>query len=195
MPSTLIRGIDLSHWQGQVHFPSLKDAACGYALLKVSEGTKADPNFEAYRAGCRQIALQPGYYHYLDPNVDAQAQAEAFCAILGAWLPTDLAPALDLEACGNLGRGEIEYRATIWLQEVAEQFKCTPMLYTYPSFVTEHLPTDHKLGVYPLWIADPNHKDAPILPNGWTDWKIWQYGQDRVDGIIGVVDVNYMKVA
>jgi GH25 family lysozyme M1 (1,4-beta-N-acetylmuramidase) len=52
-------------------------------------------------------------------------------------------------------------------------------------------------GKQPLWIAAyVNNPEVvlPKIPNGWTEWKIWQFAdKGRIDGYVGDIDLNIMK--
>ena len=54
-----------------------------------------------------------------------------------------------------------------------------------------------EFGENPLWIAaylNNPELSLPTLPNGWTNWKIWQFTeQGQIGGYDGNIDLNIMK--
>jgi len=186
-----VRGIDVSHWQGVIAWPSVAGAGVDFAFIKATEGGDyTDPRFSANWAGAWQAGIIRGAYHYFRPQTDAAAQARHFLAT-AQLQPGDLPPVLDVEATDGRPDSEIAAGVRTWLQMVEQATGRTPIVYTRASFWNPHLgPGDAR---YPLWVA---HYDVPnpTLPGGWTSWTFWQHSDDgRVPGITGAVDLNWFN--
>ena len=47
---------------------------------------------------------------------------------------------------------------------------------------------------HPFWVAEYNNDDAPTLPNGMTQWVLWQYSSSgTIPGIAGRVDLDKLN--
>jgi hypothetical protein len=90
-----------------------------------------------------------------------------------------------------------------WLEAVIADLGDIPLgIYTGAWWWNPALPASHGLGELPLWFAhyprentihsDPTESGvAPVLPNGWEKWAIWQYSSTgTVAGIRSWVDLN-----
>ncbi|HSC20248.1 MAG TPA: GH25 family lysozyme, partial [Solirubrobacterales bacterium] len=65
-----------------------------------------------------------------------------------------------------------------------------PIIYTYPSYIGDHLSGCPFLNHYLLWIANPGTAH-PTVPAPWSSWALWQYTWTaHVSGVPGDVDVS-----
>lgn len=140
---------------------------------------------------------------------DATAEANFFLKTitpLGGVEP----PVLDLEKMAlKLTPERFELWVDIFMGKLEEKgYK--PIIYGYTAFLDSHLPKNHTLGRFPLWLAQypwdvknppliPTAPKFPIgyenyklrLPVGWTKASYWQVsGQMVLDGIKTYVDLN-----
>ena len=99
----------------------------------------------------------------------------------------------------------------VWLDIVERETGRKPILYSSPSYLESRMrgrnnQTPHWASDYVIWIANYlNHEvtenDLPLQPNGWPDWKFWQYSDDSfLDGIFNKestqlteVDMNFFR--
>lgn len=82
----MIRGRDVSHFQGTVNWKSLKALdGLSFGMAKCTQGTSfVDSQYDANRAGCRAAGLPFIAYHYAEPgSSSALAQVRAFVAQAG----------------------------------------------------------------------------------------------------------------
>jgi lysozyme len=193
-------GIDVSHYQGAVDWPTVAEGGEVFAFAKASEGSgdqAADLCFADNWVGMKAADLLRGAYHFFHPGSDANAQADAFLASLSktnggspVLNPGDLPPALDLEVTDSVSPADIISAATVWLQKVRDATGKQPLLYTFVSFWQNTLGNPTELADYPLWIAD-TQVSAPIVPGGWSNWYFWQFDQQTIGGIASpTVDVD-----
>jgi len=84
-PGGLTEGIDVSHWQGSIDWPTVAAAGKKFVFMKATESTDfVDPNYTANEAGAKAAGLLVGAYHYADPDTtpgDGAAEADHFLSI------------------------------------------------------------------------------------------------------------------
>lgn len=181
-------GIDVSHYQGVIDWAAVTAAGIKFAYVKATEGsTYTDPLFAYNVAGARAAGLLVGAYHYMQPSVSVQAQAEHFLAVAGTLL--DLPPALDVEEPVNADD------VLQWLGEI-ESYIAGPaaaLLYcnaTYAQLLSTSCPDLAQRDR--LWIAEYDVA-APRIA-AWNRWKFWQHASGGyIPGITTPVDVDYFN--
>ncbi len=180
------QGIDISHYQGDIDWATVKKAGITFAFTKATEGdSEIDPKFKDNWAQIRKAGLARGAYHFFRPDVDAEIQANHFIATVRLE-PGDLPPVLDIEVSEGATTEGIEDDISIWLEKVAQAYGVTPVIYSDLSFIKKHLASG--FNTYPLWIADYSHP-PPVAPGDWGAWTFWQYSQSGVvNGVNGAVD-------
>ena len=76
--TTQYDGIDVSAFQGDIDFDSVKAGGIEFVYIKASEGTTlVDPKFEDNYAGAKDADLLIGVYHFVRAQNVSEAQAEA----------------------------------------------------------------------------------------------------------------------
>lgn len=189
-------GIDVSYANGKIDWSKVKT---DFVMMRCNVGVQyPDNQFTRNAILAAEYGIQAGYYHWCTLNnkavvTDAKSEAEEFIYQL-KWVPTPFICALDIEEKNKLKipPSDIELYIETFMTEMKKAKRKT-LLYSFPSWLNENLNKNHKLGKYPLWIS---HIDTakPMIPNGWTDWTLWQHSwKGKVDGIKGDVDLNYMK--
>jgi lysozyme len=188
------RGVDVSHYQGDIDWQQVKDSGISFAFIKATEGVYfTDDKFADNLQGARDAGIATGAYHFMRATSvdDAIAEADYFVDEInlnGGFSLLDLPPVLDAETvAGNSGE-EITAMCRAWVDRVAEVTGRQPILYTYPSFADQYL--DESLSDIPLWLANYG-VDQPQDRAGWTHWTFLQYADDgEVPGIDGPVDLD-----
>jgi len=189
----MIKGIDVSHWQGSSDFKRVKAAGIQYAIIKATEGVDyIDPCFKTNMQAAISAGLQVGAYHFLRVG-DVAAQVQDFLAAIKPYNITYPA-ALDIEHAGliALGRDKLTNMAIAFCTQVkAAGYK--PMIYSNRNwlYAAKYLDTDRiRAAGIPIWLAwysnaTPDNTDRSSMCD------IWQYCSDgHVDGISGRVDCN-----
>ena len=186
----MIKGIDVSRWQGIIDWPSVASDGVKFAIIKATEGlTHVDPNLDKNAVGAYNAGLKIGFYHFLRPdNSEPEREAQHFVNKIRdypyEWLVCDIE-----DKKGKDNKWVIEYTKR-WLLEVERLTRVKPIVYTYVSFAKNVL--GKSLVDYPLWIA--HYVSGSPGTTAWTDWVCWQYtSAGRVKGISGNVDLNWMK--
>lgn len=191
MASNTIPGIDVSYYQGDIDWQSVKDAGTAFAFARATYGTtKVDPKFADNWQVMRNAGVVRGAYHFFVASEDALEQANFFINTVGSLSSGDLPPVLDVEA-GSGTSGSLVNDVQTWLSTVEQKLGVTPMIYTAPSYWNEYMTAG--FGKYPLWVAEYG-VTTPKSVNGWSEWTFWQHSQSgSVAGIEGTVDLDYFN--
>ncbi len=198
--TTVVRGIDVSHWQGTIDWARVAASGVRFAFLKATDDVDyTDPTFLANRAAARANGIEVGAYHFARPDAspgDARREAKYFVKVVQP-RAGDLLPVLDLETSKGLDQAGVTRWAHTWVAEVRALTGVTPLVYTSPygwiarTGDTRLLARDGA----PLWIAHWG-VSAPTVPAGDWDgrgWEIWQRtSTGHVPGISGNVDLDQL---
>ena len=188
-----IHGIDISHYQGEIDWETLKNngmiekCPVRFVMIKATEGSsKIDENFIDNFYNAREYGFIRGAYHFYSVYSPAEAQARYF--IKNVKLEAgDLPPVLDVEHKPKNQTDE-EFKKSIltWLDIVEEEYGVKPIIYTYYKFKMKYL-SDKVFDDYPYWIA--HYYVDKVEYNG--QWKFWQHTDcGKLPGISGYVDFN-----
>ncbi len=80
----MLKGIDVSHWDGKIDWARVKSAGVGFVYIKATEGTNfVDAQFACDLAGAKAVGLPFGLSHFLLPNNNGAAQADWFLSHAG----------------------------------------------------------------------------------------------------------------
>ncbi|MDR2870514.1 MAG: SUMF1/EgtB/PvdO family nonheme iron enzyme [Deferribacteraceae bacterium] len=198
-----IYGVDVSHHQGEIDWPTLAKQDIRFAYIKATEGGDfKDSRFVENWQGARVAGLATGAYHFYSCTKTGEEQARNFIESVPLEADT-LPPVLDLE-CATLPPEWIGYmdsdngylddvRSELheWLSLVEARYSKQPVLYvtyeTYAAFIA-----DSGFEQYPIWIRSVfTEPDSDELGR---DWLLWQYSsRSRLDGYVGnekFIDLN-----
>lgn len=188
------KGVDVSHWQGNIDWAKVKGAGYSFAIMKATEGKgMVDDTLAANLQGAREAGIATGVYHFCRASDVAEAQAEAafFISVLdgvGGLMAITIPPILDIETVQATTTGEVTGISHAWLESVEAYYGIPPMFYSYPWFADEYL--ESSLSKYKIWLADYN-KNPPNDHCGCTEWTFLQFtDKGQVPGIAGNVDLN-----
>ena len=186
MSETPLQGIDVSHYQGSIDWQQVVQAGIQFVFVKATQGiTYVDPQFQTNWQGAKAAGLPRGAYHFFEPDDDPGLQFQNFLAALGDD-PGELPPVLDVEAHGDAA--QILAGVQTWIALAEAALGRQVILYTSPGY-WKNLGAPGLPG-QPLWIAEYG-VSAPKVPDGWTDWTLWQHSQSgTVAGIQGAVDLD-----
>lgn len=191
-------GIDVSHWDGAIDWEAAAADDIAFAWIKATQGTGfRDPEFATYYADAADAGVYRGAYHFAEPDSsDGASQADFFVENGGGWVDDGitLPGALDIEwnpygdDCYDLTKSEMQ----AWIHDFVDQYAARtgrlPVIYCGATWWAECVGSTD-LSDVPLWVASWD-RDAPILPNGWSEHTIWQYGAGEVAGIDVEADVD-----
>jgi lysozyme len=181
-----VRGIDVSHHQGQINWSAVKASGIRFAYIKATEGTGfTDATFAENWKNSNAAGIVHGAYHFFTLGTSGESQAAHFIATV----PADanaLPPAIDLEFSGyNKERRpppeEFQRELATFWDAVVAHYRKLPVVYTASDFQKQYL---RFMPIERLWI-----RDVVLKPDaGWTFWQFSARG--RVHGVPGFVDLN-----
>lgn len=181
-----IRGIDVSHYQGNIDWVAKQAAGNRFASIKATEGASyVDPKFQRNKKVAGDVGLIRGAYHFFHANVDPIEQAKHFIATAGPFAVGDLPPLFDWESHDGVRASVQKANALKWLKYVEKASGVRPIIYASPGFL-EPLGDLSDFAGYPLWIAHYG-VSKPRIPAPWKSWTFWQY-TDR-----GGSDMDYFN--
>jgi hypothetical protein len=158
-----------------------------------------------YVAQCKAAGIKCGLYHFLTPNGISE-QATLFMQQWTAAGGADLAPIVDVEVdlpkyytgTNTIGQAVWQGHIKTFLDLIEQGTGKRPMIYTSKNYWAFAM-TKNSAGQlvpppwtanYPLWVAQyPTNPDTATqpaaMPNGWTEWAIWQYNDaGRTNGYL-----------
>lgn len=193
-----VKGIDVSHFNGDIDWETIKSQDITFAYAKATEGLDyKDSKFDQNWTNMKESSIIRGAYHFYVAKDDPVKQAEFFIKVVGELEGNDMPIMLDLEG-QNIGGLSIEiYQKNVqkWLDLVEDHFKVQPIIYTNKPFGDKYL-NKTKFSNYKLWIAE-YCEHAPLIPIAWKEkgWYIWQCtAHDTFKGLSGNVDEDVLKI-
>ncbi|MBY8823095.1 GH25 family lysozyme [Sphingomonas colocasiae] len=187
-----LQGVDVSHHQGEIHWPSVKAAGAEFAYIKATEGADhRDTRFAENWQQSETAGLKHGAYHFYTLCRPAIDQATNFIATV----PREeqaLPPAVDLEFGGNCAarpsRETLIADLTSFLEMIEAHAGKPAILYVTSEFEDTYAISR---GIHrTLWLRrlflPPNYGERP--------WVMWQASSvRRIEGIEGPVDWNVVR--
>ena len=190
-----VRGVDASHYQGQMDWQIIAEQGISFAFLKATEGSGTlDDCFAENWKNARAAGLAVGAYHFFSFDSPAETQADNFCSVVPDD-PDALPPVIDLEfyRSENLpDDAEVQRNLRILLDRLQEAYGRKPIIYTTKACWSRYLEgTDLD---YTLWIrsifTSPSDDFEP-------EWTFWQYNpRGMLDGYTGgevLIDLNVFR--
>ena len=189
-----VQGIDISRYQGEIDWSTVRRSGIRFAYMKVSEGgDHLDASFYRNWEAAARAGIARGVYHFMYWCRTAAEQAVWFSHAV-PHDPTQLPPVLDLEwnnhsvTCPKRVSREVALEKIRKMLEIMEYHTGKrPVIYTDINFHRDVL--EGELKGYEFWLrsvaAEPHerYKNRP--------WTFWQYtATGRVPGIGGNVDRN-----
>ncbi len=184
-----IHGVDVSHHQGAIDWPSVASDHIGFAYIKATEGGDfRDDFFKRNWTKAAANRIPRGAYHFFSFKVSGARQSDNFIATVPVD-PSALPPAVDLEYGENVAAypsvSKFQKELTALLSCLRRAYHKEPVVYTTEDFYVRYLAN------YPvrrLWIR--NTLARPRLPPA-RSWLFWQFADTgRVKGIRTPVDLN-----
>lgn len=190
--SEITLGNDISRWQGDVNFDTLKNN-CQFLIIKASEGVGfVDPKFSRNKSEARRVGLPLGYYHFAHPDLGnfPETEAEYFLKTIGELQLGELL-VLDYEP-PNQKQTDVDW-CRKWLDYVYSKTGVRALIYLNQSQVKKFNWQSVVDGGYGLWIAaytgDPTKNNYE--KGQWTFAAMQQWtNAQQVPGISGNVDGN-----
>jgi lysozyme len=192
---TKVFGVDVSHYQDDVPWKTLRDRGVLFGYVKATEGTKGvDEKFYSNWPMMKECGILRGAYHFYRHDEDPLKQAQHFVNTVQALGVGELPLVIDLEKGYDKRRKRdcktVLPNAVLFAQTVAQStghpvmvYSSAPLWNQYFSCSSEPdaITAQATLAGLPLWTAHYEATDPPLYGR-WTAWSMWQYS-DR--GILG----------
>jgi lysozyme len=193
-----VHGIDISRWQGNIDWRSVRAAGTRFAFIKATEGgDHYDPRFRENWSGARAAGIPTGAYHFVYWCRPAHEQAQWFVQHIPQTNDNlTLPPILDVEWNGHsrtcprrVSREVAIEKMRVMLRELEQHTGRRPIIYTDIPFHKDVLEGTSEFDGYPFWIRSTAARPEERYAN--RRWEFWQYTTTgRVPGISGNVDRN-----
>lgn len=177
-----VRGVDVSHYQGEIDWQVLASQGIDFAFIKATEGSSfVDDCFDFNFEEARKTKLYVGAYHFFSFDSSGITQAENFINTVEVF-DDSLPPVVDVEFYGSKStptRDSIASELKPMLITLEEHYGKKPIIYTTEEVYQQFLSDDYE--DYPIWIRDII--STPKLSDG-KEWTFWQYtNRKRLDAI------------
>ena len=175
----MVRGIDVSHWDGTMDWAKAVNAGARFAWIKATESLSyVDPQF---RRNWQETdgKLPRGAYHFWRAAADPLKQARHFADTVGID-QGDIPPMLDIEdVYATKMASKVSADIAACAAEIKRLFGKPPIIYTARWYWDSWVSVPTCLSKYELAVAHYTAATAPAMPKGWVDWRIWQYSADH----------------
>ena len=191
--SDILRGIDVSKWQGDINWKKVAASGIDFAMIRSSYGKEhTDEMLKKNVAGCEKYGIDYGFYHYTYAKSVSEAKKEAkyFLSRIKNYNPT-YPVVLDIEEdyFKQMSRKKVTDIIVAFMTEL-ENAGYYATLYSYANFFRDHVDMS-RVKKYDIWVA--SWGDEEKLNNAYDGhYGMWQYSSTgSVKGIAGEVDLNY----
>lgn len=192
----MLKGVDISKYQGNVNFDALKQAV-DFAIIKASSGAPdpgqtvaqyTDSKFTRNRDEARRVGLLRGFYHYAYPEYNSpEAEAQCFHDIVGTPQDGELL-ILDYESSWSGNKVDWCKHFLDKLSSLYGGYK--PLIYLNLATTKANDWSSVINGNYGLWLAQWDYNaNAPMNPN--TPWPFLAMRQySNKENIAGINPVD-----
>lgn len=188
------RGIDVSHWQGNIDFNKVKASGIDFVILKAggSDGKLnkryRDKCFEQYYKDAKAAGLCVGAYYFVGKNCnnveEGMQDAVHFEELLNG-KQFDMPVYMDFEAPSSLTKSGNTQAAIVFCQYMESAGYFVGIYASDVSGFNDRL-ENSKLSMYNHWVARYGSSPKVVKSYG-----MWQYSsKGRVTGINGNVDLD-----
>ncbi len=189
-----VHGIDVSKYQGDIDWDSVRELGVRFAWIKATEGgDHVDDKFARNWVAAKAAGVPRGAYHFAYWCRPAEEQAAWFTANVPAD-PDALPPVLDVEwngqskTCAKRVPREVAIaQMKIILAAMERAYGKKPVIYTAVDFHRDIM--QGEFTDYSIWVRSV--KCHPSVKYGARQWRFWQHtAEGHVPGIRGYVDRN-----
>jgi GH25 family lysozyme M1 (1,4-beta-N-acetylmuramidase) len=188
----MLKGIDISHWQGDIDYNAVKSAV-DFVILKVGgsdDGFYEDSRFREYLDGFKSVDMPIlGAYYYVGSKFIGEesgiADADRLCDMLdGTGLKYAI---LDLESTDPDDKDDVTTAAIAFLNRCIARGYDT-MIYGSDISTFANRVDITRLEGFKKWVARYGSEPSYV-----SNYTIWQYQSDgEIDGINAYVDMDYL---
>lgn len=189
----VLRGIDVSKWQGDIDWKKVSMSGIDFAMIRSSFGNMhTDEKLAANVAGCEKYGIPYGFYHYsyADSVEEARKEARFFLSVIKNYSP-EYPLVLDIENdhFKSMSRKQVTNIIIAFAKEL-ENAGYYVSIYSFAKFFNDYVDMS-KIENYDIWIACWGDEERL---NSFYDgpYGMWQYSATgSVNGIDGDVDLDY----
>ena len=188
----MIKGIDVSTWQGVVDHKKVKASGIDFVIIRAGFGretSQKDNCFEQNYSAAKTAVLDVGayWYSYADSTEDTIREARACMEVIKG-KKFEYPIFFDLEEQSRFAKGK-NFCDSVIKSFCGELEKNGYLAGLYCStYYLNNFVSNNVAGKYPLWVAQYNYRCTYTA----NKYGIWQYSDEgRVNGINGNVDMNY----
>lgn len=187
----MIKGIDISHWQGDIDFNKVKADGYDFVILKAGGWERTlykDPMFETYYKDAKAAGLYVGAYYFAgryfyEESVSVNC-AYHFKDILGD-KTFEYPVFIDIEAQDNRYKDGITKAAIAFCRQM-EDFGYFAGIYASDISGFKNRLNIEEIQAFVFWVARYG-----MEPTYCKNYKLWQYAsKGSVNGICGSVDLD-----
>ncbi len=189
-----VRGVDVSHYQGEINWEELSGQDIQFAFIKATEGSSyVDDTFAYNFTEARKAGLSVGAYHFFSFDSAAKTQAENFINTVEPFEGM-LPPVVDFEFYADKEKNPPEKESVCksldaLLILLEDHYNMKPIIYATERSYELYLEGNY--GDYDIWIR--NVVTKPKMADK-RDWTFWQYtNRGLLSGYSGeekFIDIN-----
>lgn len=189
-----VHGVDVSHWQAEIDWRTLRTQGANFAFIKATEGGKhVDRLFKKNWDEAHKAGIPTGAYHFMYWCRSAEEQADWFIRHVPKQKGS-LPPVLDVEWHGNrktcpdkISRERVLAKMKVWMDKIEKHYGVKPIIYTAPDFYEDNLKGQFK--DHSFWLRSVAEHPRGRYPN--RDFAFWQYsGTGLMKGVSTKIDLN-----
>lgn len=191
----VVKGVDVSHHNGNVDWKLLKNEGVSFAYMKSTEGVSHNDRTYIKNYELVKLAdIKVGTYHFYTFGLDGSMQAEHFIrhSFVGS---SDLIPAIDVEHSPvNKYSNDKKYIQKVIDElvklenELYNYYGVRPVIYTNKDCYKLYIKDDFPKNL--IWMSDLHNEPDKNDYN----WIIWQFSHTgNIPGVNGDIDLNYFR--
>ena len=191
--SDILRGIDVSKWQGEINWKKVASSGIDFAMIRSSYGNEhTDEMLKKNVEGCEKYGIDYGFYHYTYAKSASEARTEAkyFLSKIKNYDPTyPIVLDIEEEFYKKMDRKKVTDIIVAFMTEL-ENAGYYATVYSYAVFFRDNVDMS-RVKKYNIWVA--SWGDEEKLNDSYDgQYGMWQYSSTgSVNGISGDVDLNY----
>ncbi len=192
----MMRGVDVSSYQGEIDFWTIRKQGIAFAYIKATEGsTHVDTEFQENWQNAAEAQMPAGAYHFFSYEASGTEQAENFIKTVGDSLDGRLIPAVDMELSKEQKtnppeKSEVVRSLRAFVASIEEKYGVKPLIYATKDYFEQYLKDDFK--DYPRWVRSVYW---PVFIEVGGDWAVWQYDDHgKLEGYHGTEEFIDMNV-
>ena len=188
-----VHGVDVSRWQGDIDWDTLRTQGANFAFIKATDGgDHLDPMFSQNWRAAKASGIKRGAYHFFYWCRTAGEQAKWFMRNVPRD-PEALPPVIDVEwnhdsSCKQqLSPTRVREKMQVFMDILERHYGKRPIIYTSPDFYGDNL--DGFFPNHPFWLRSVAVHPSKIYPG--RKWLFWQYsGSGLSSAVDGRIDLN-----